>query len=199
MSFISSIYNIVATLSVVAVLVGCASVEVTEPSAKITKASPQPNNLVSGLAVRYYGGQYTNIRGLVEMMDYQKGVQGTPIPKLNYKVGNGTVLTTTTTDLIGADITGYINMSKKGRYTFLVQSNDGVRLNIGGKQIFEDPDIHGDRFSPELHVNITDPGWYSIRVLYFERANSSTLELYWQEPEGDVVFVPTEAFGHIKK
>ena len=82
---------------------------------------------------------------------------------------------------------------------FLVQSNDGVRLNIGGKQIFEDPDIHGDRFSPELYVNITDPGWYSIRVLYFERANSSTLELYWQEPEGDVVFVPTEAFGHIKK
>ncbi|MEH6527565.1 MAG: PA14 domain-containing protein [Sneathiella sp.] len=199
MSFILSICKVATTLSVVAMLVGCASVEVTKPSAEIARTSPQPSTLASGLAVRYYGGQYANIRGLVEMMEYQKGVQGIPLPMLNYKVGEGTVLTTTTTDLMGADITGYINMSKKGRYTFLVQSNDGVRLNIGGKQIFEDPDIHGDRFSPELYVDVTDPGWYSIRVLYFEKSNSSTLELYWQEPEGDMVFVPTEAFGHIKK
>lgn len=199
MSFISNICKVATTLSVVAVLVSCAGAEVPMTSAKVTKASPQPSNLVTGLAVRYYGGQYTNIRGLVEMLDYQKGVQGTPLPMLNYKVGEGTVLTSTTTDLVGADITGYINMSKKGRYTFLVQSNDGVRLNIGGKQIFEDPDIHGDRFSPELNVDISDPGWYSIRVLYFEKSNSATLELYWQEPGGDMGFVPTEAFGHIKK
>ncbi len=180
-------------------LVGCVSVEVTEPSTEMTKASPQPSNLVPGLAVRYYGAEYTHIRELIEMMDYQKGVQGAPIPMLNYQVGQGILLTTTTTDLMGADITGYINMSKKGRYTFLVQSNDGVRLNIGGKQIFEDPGVHADRFSPELYIDITDPGWHPIRVLYFEKENASTLELYWQEPGGDMGFVPTEAFGHIKK
>jgi PA14 domain len=199
MHFISGIGKTVTALSVVAMLVGCVGAEVDAPPAEMTRASPQPVNPESGLAVRYYGGQYATIGDLVEMINYQKGVQGAPIPMLNYKVGAGTVLTSTTTDLVGADITGYINLSKKGRYTFLVQSNDGVRLNIGGKQIFEDPDIHGDRFSPELHVDITDPGWYSLRVLYFEKSNSATLELYWKEPGGEMVFVPAEAFGHIKK
>lgn len=168
----------------------------------LSKASPQPaaGALSAGLAVRYYGAKYNHIRELVEMMDYQKGTQGKPIPMLNYHVGRGNVLTTTTTDLMGADITGFIHLAKAGKYTFLVQSNDGVRLEIGGKQIYEDPDVHSDRFSDELFLEISDPGWYPIRVLYFEKKATSTLELYWQVPgSSDADFVPADAFAHLKK
>lgn len=168
----------------------------------LSKASPQPGAgaLDDGLAVRYYGGRYNHIKELIEMMDYRKGSQGTPIPMLNYAVGMGNVLTTTTTDMMGADITGFIHMEKTGKYTFLVQSNDGVRLEIGGKQIYEDPGVHSDRFSDELFVEISEPGWYPIRILYFEKKATSTLELYWQTPgSNDADFVPAEAFAHLKK
>ena len=45
---------------------------------------------------------------------------------------------------------------------------------------------------------IDKPGWYPISLLYFEKRNTSTLELYWQPPGTDeFVFVPAEAFAHL--
>ena len=115
-------------------------------------ASPQPSadSLKPGLAVTYYGVKLNSIRQFLEWMEYEKGKPGKPIPMLNYQVGKGNVLTTTTTDLVGADIKGLINFEKKGTYTIMVHSNDGVRVTIGGVMVHEDPEVHADRFSDEI-------------------------------------------------
>ncbi|MEP3246273.1 MAG: PA14 domain-containing protein [Sneathiella sp.] len=165
-------------------------------------ASPQPaaDSLKPGLAVQYYGAKFNSIDKLVEWMDYEKGTKGTPIPQLNYQVGNGNVLTTTATDLMGADITGFINFERSGNYTVMVHSNDGVRLTIGDKMIHEDPDVHADRFSDEITLEISEPGWYPVRVLYFEKKGTATLELYWDPPGPEEIdYVPAKAFAHIGK
>ena len=162
-------------------------------------ASPQPTagSLSSGLAVQYYGVKLDSIDQFLEWMEYDKGKSGTPIPMLNYQVGQGNVLTTTTNDLVGADITGFINFETSGTYTIMVHSNDGVQVNIGGVMVYEDPEVHGDRFSDEIKLEISEPGWYPVRVLYFEKKNSSTLELYWDPPgSGEIDYVPATAFGH---
>ncbi|TNE34174.1 MAG: hypothetical protein EP348_11445, partial [Alphaproteobacteria bacterium] len=87
-----------------------------------------------------------------------------------------------------------------GRYTFMVQSNDGVWLSIGNKLIYEDPTVHADTFSDELVLEISEGGWYPIHIKYFEKKNTSTLELYWETPDGgDMDYVPESAFRHLKK
>ncbi|MEH6497098.1 MAG: PA14 domain-containing protein [Pseudomonas marincola] len=162
-------------------------------------ANPQPTagSLSTGLAVQYYGVKLESIDQFLEWMEYDKGKPGTPIPMLNYQVGLGNVLTTTTNDLVGADITGFINFETSGTYTIMVHSNDGVQVNIGGVMVYEDPEVHGDRFSDEIKLEISEPGWYPVRVLYFEKKNSSTLELYWDPPGSEEIdYVPATAFGH---
>ncbi len=161
--------------------------------------NPQPSadSLKPGLAVRYYGAKLNSIEQFLEWMDYEKGVQGEPIPMLNYQVGQGTILTTTATDLIGADIKGLINFDKKGTYTVMVHSNDGVRVTIGGVMIHEDPEVHADRFSEEIKLEISEPGWYPVHILYFEKKNTATLELYWDPPGPEEIdYVPASAFAH---
>ncbi|MAL79481.1 MAG: hypothetical protein CMN55_10280 [Sneathiella sp.] len=163
-------------------------------------AVPQPDaaTLKPGLAVTYYGVEVNSLRKLEENMDYMDGTPGTPIPMLNYQVGAGNVLTSNSNDMVGADIKGFIHLKNPGRYMFMVHSNDGVRLTIGEKMLFEDPDVHADRFSDEIIVEISEPGWYPIHILYFEKKNTSTLELYWEAPGfGDMDYVPEEVFGHI--
>jgi hypothetical protein len=165
---------------------------------KPVSPQPDPANLKPGLAVTYYGVKVNSIGELEENMGYMDGKPGTPIPMLNYQVGQGNVLTSNSNDMVGAIIKGFIKMDKPGRYVFMVHSNDGVWIAIGDKLIYEDPDVHADRFSDEIIVEISEPGWYPIHIKYFEKKNTSTLELYWEAPgHGEMDYVPAEAFSHI--
>jgi hypothetical protein len=165
--------------------------------AGIKPLSPQPKAeaLNDGLAVSYYFAIYNSIEELTSWMDHKKGKPGEPIPTLNYKVGQGKVLTSDSSNFVGAHITGLINLAKAGTYAFEVTSNDGVRLTLGGKMIFEDPEVHADWTSEPIVVPVTEPGWYPIDVLYFEKKNTSTLIVKWKPP-GAAGFevVPAEAY-----
>ena len=174
------------------------------PSAQeaIMAADPQPadDQLEPGLAVRYYYHKFRHIDELIEWQDYKDGKPGPAIERLAYRVGQGTVLTSEGTDGVGAEITGLIRLDKAGTYAFALQSNDGVRLWVGGSQIVDDPDVHSDQFSPIGEVAVETPGWYAFKLLYFERKNTSTLELYWRqpgEPPGTMPLVPAEVLAHL--
>ncbi len=164
-------------------------------------ADPQPaaDQLKPGLSVKYHFGIYNTIEGMIMRTGGAETAEpGEPIKQLNYKVNFGSVLSTGRQDGVGAFIKGYIKLDKPGTYVFKVQSNDGVQLDIGGVMIFTDPVVHPDEFSEELPVQITQPGWYPIEVIYFEKRNTSTLELYWKTPgsAADFTFVPADAFAH---
>ncbi len=171
------------------------------PAAALEPASPQPapDALAPGLAVDYYFHLFRHVDELVEWQDYRDGKAGPPIPKLDYRVGQGNVLTSEGDDGVGAEITGFIRLDEPGTYVFNVRSNDGFRLSIGGERILEDPDVHADRFSDLAEVQVSEAGWYPLHLLYFERKNTSTLELYWLRPgeEGRLSIVPAEAFAHL--
>lgn len=166
----------------------------------LVPANPQPaaDELQPGLSVVYYWHKFSDTREITEMANYRKGTPGEPIPMLDYWVGDGEVLTSGRTDFVGAHIRGLIHLSKVGTYTFSTHSNDGIDLKIGGKQIVKDSGIHSDRYSELVNVKITEPGWYPLDLLYFERQVTSTLELYWLQPgeSGQLDHVPAEAFAH---
>ncbi len=167
----------------------------------LQRANPQPSaeSLKPGLGVTYYHHKFNDTREIPEWAKYKKGHKGEPILMLDYFVGDGEVLTSGRVNEVGADIRGFINFPEAGIYTMAMQSNDGVDLTIGGKTIVKDPTVHADRYSDLVPVEIKEPGWYPLHLLYFEKKVTSTLELYWKPPSstGDMEFVPAEAFAHI--
>jgi hypothetical protein len=108
------------------------------------------------------------------------------------------VLSSGRSDFVGARIQGMIDFDKAGIWNIAVRSNDGVRIRLADKMILEDPDVHKDRMSPTVELNIATAGWYKLQITYFERKSTSTLELYWQPPDsGQPEIVPPAAFGYL--
>lgn len=165
----------------------------------VAPADPQPDAaaLADGLAVRYYFSRFTHIDNLAAWMNSDDGMAGEPLPNLDYQMGAGNVLTTTSADMVGAHITGFIHFAEPGTYELKVTSNDGVRVTLGGEMIFEDPEIHADTASPPLVTTIEEAGWYPLDILYYEKKGTAALRLHWKRP-GDDAFsiVPATAFKH---
>ncbi len=171
-----------------------------DASETIAAAVPQPDAgaIRPGLSVKYYQDRFDHIDEVINASTWMKPVRGEPLPMLNYNVGAGPVLTNKNDDMVGAFIQGYIKIDKPGTYLFSVQHNDGVRVWIGNKMIYDAPFVAPDTWSPNLEVVAEDAGWYPIRMIYYEKKSTSTLELYWQGPgASSFEFVPASAFGHI--
>lgn len=160
-------------------------------------ADPQPADaaLAPGLSVSY---RYGIINNVSEMSD-TVGEPGEPLPQLNYNMGFKRVLTSRMDDGVQARIIGFIKLDKPGQWKFAVKSNDGVRMEIGGKLVYELPGVHEDTMSEIFTVAIDKPGWYPIKVMYFEKRNSATLELYLAGPGVDNLDIaPASVFAHTK-
>ena len=133
---------------------------------------------------------------------------GEPIPYL-YQVtetdpatGEDKILNVLTSDqdmMVGALIRGVIHFAETGTYVIRINSNDGVRVWVGGAMIWEDPEIHFDRLSPPLEIMIEQPGWYEFNIDYYQKKGTSALQALWTPPGGgEEVPVPPEALGHLK-
>lgn len=184
--------------SALGLLSGAVLLAAGSQSAAAAEPLPNADGLQPGLAVCYINGM---IRHIDEMEGWES--QGTcrpgpPLANLDSKAGKGKVLTSRFSDGVMAVIAGYIHLDRKGQYAFVFASNDGVRLEIGGKRILQDPDVHSDRFSDTGYFDVKTPGWYPIAVRYFERKNTSTLRFFWGAPdeEGTMPIVPPEALAH---
>jgi hypothetical protein len=167
------------------------------PITGLQPANPQPaaDQLAPGLAVNYH---FDFIDRLSQFNEKGKTV-GAPLTHLGWDMGSGKVLTSDKTDGVQAHIFGFIRFPAAGTYVFEVNSNDGVRLEIGGKRIWEDGDVHPDRLSPPIAVQVTAPGLYPIKILYFEKKNTATLEVFWAAPGGQRTVIAGDAIVHLKR
>ena len=113
------------------VLAGCATGRTAraEIIGGLAAAEPQPGaeQLAPGLAVQY---TYA-IMNHVDDMKGRKFEAGSPILHLDWRMGEGIVLTSRAREGVGAVLTGFLLFDKPGTYGFEVTSNDGVRLEIG--------------------------------------------------------------------
>lgn len=163
---------------------------------ELSPVNPQPaaDGLKQGLAVAY---QEAMVRSVYEFIDDTDFEPGPPLTKLDYQAGKGNVLTSNHSDGVAARITGYIKLPEAGRYLFAAESNDGVIIDLNGERIIKDPGVHSDQFSENAEVIATAPGWYELKIHYFERKSTSLLRLYWQKPGADqFVVVPPEQLAY---
>ncbi len=186
-------------MGLLALFIGFGSTQAMAVEIGPVQPQPEADALVPGLAVDYIYGDYHDIDELYQLMatGTAPGV-GSPLPALNYRTSEGkNVLTTKFQRFVGAHINGFIKFPAEGAYSLLVTSNDGVRFQLGGQMIWEDPDIHPDRESDPIEVNVVAPGWVALDVGYFQRKGSSALILKWKAPgAADYVVVPAEAYAH---
>lgn len=111
-----------------------------------------------------------------------KGRPGPVIPVLDNSVGGDKdVLGSGLGEEVAFRMRGFLKVEKPGAYQFATHSNDGVRFQLDGKTIVEDPDVHADRLSDPTTVEL-QAGWYPLYLLYFQRKGTWTLELLWQAP-----------------
>ena len=84
--------------------------------------------------------------------------------------------------------TAYINITKKGLYTFITQSNDGSILKINNKLIV---DNDGSHLAIEKSGNIMlTPGRYPIEVSYFQSGGNKNIAVLYHGPGVDKQPIP---------
>ena len=100
---------------------------------------------------------------------------------------------------VAAHIRGLIQFEAAGTYVFRIESNDGVKAKIGGRQIWVDPEIHPNRWSAPIPVVIDVPGWYELWINYYQKKGTSALQLVWTTPDSsEETHVPPSAFSHLE-
>ena len=186
----------VAALLGFVALAAPATAQMRVAHSSIAAVNPQPpaDKLQPGLSVSYFFGLINHIREIPNA----PGKAGPPLPNLDYDVGFGNVLTSEREDGVQAIIVGFIKLDKPGVWKFAVKHNDGVSFEIGGRKIYEMPGVQPDVMSDVLEVKTETPGWHALKMLYFEKRNTATLQLYWAPPgAADLNIAPPEAFAHL--
>lgn len=165
----------------------------------LSRQPPEPS-LAPGLSVIYFDRFFTHIDQMPdEQSAHKKGRKGPPIGNLNHRFGKGKVFDSGRSQGVGIQLTGFIRMSAPGTYGLKARANDGIRVFLGDTMIIDDPTVHGDRFSSEKAVEIQTPGWYPLKILYFQKKGTATIEFFWKEPSGSVFqIVPPGALTHLK-
>jgi len=90
--------------------------------------------------------------------------------------------------------TGKIRIPKDGNYTFTLESDDGSRLFIDGKQIIDHNGLHAmEEKSGEAQLKAGD---HTLKVEFFENDVDAGCKLFWQPPGATKEIVPASVLSH---
>ncbi len=89
---------------------------------------------------------------------------------------------------------GYIEIQKKGIYTFHLLSNDGSKLYINNMELIDNDGRHG---AVEKYGKIAlKTGHYPIKVEYFQNGGGKDLTLYWSAEWFEKQEIPAQVLFH---
>ena len=183
---------------VVGYLAGIPASLALDPVVGATLWSPQPaiSELRPGLAVTYDYARRVHVDDIEVLSN---PVIGKPLDNIAHRTVDGKVLTAKRAMMVAAHIRGLIRFEAPGTYTFRIESNDGVKARIGDQQIWVDPEIHSNRWSPPIPLVIDAPGWYELWINYYQKKGTSALQLVWTIPGSESeTHVPPEVLAHLQ-
>lgn len=157
------------------------------------------SSMVPGLKVRFFDEKFNKIRQMPKGKQLETfGRAGKSVNEINNHFDKeGDVFGSGRSQSVGIYFYGMINLSQAGLYSFQALSNDGVRCFIENKMVFEDPTVHGDRLTPVGTYKAEYPGWYSVKLIYFQKKGTATLKFYWKQPGASKFeIVPASVLAH---
>jgi hypothetical protein len=167
----------------------------------ISPAQPQPDAsaLEPGLAVKYaYPGDIKTLSEAESWRGYDPK-PGEPLVGFYYpdtKRGEK-VLTSGSSEYVVAFIDGYIRFEEAGTHFLEFWANDGLRVELGGKQVYEHDFRHPCETLGPVAVEVAEPGWYPVEALFFQRTNTACLGMRMKPPGGVLDWVEPEMYAHV--
>ncbi|AXY74709.1 hypothetical protein D3H65_12260 [Paraflavitalea soli] len=132
----------------------------------------------TGLAASYYrttdltGAGYTRVDKTINV-DWGKGAPNIPVspPFTNGFPDN----------YFSIRWLGRVKAPATGKYTFITESDDGIRLWVNDSLWINDWRDHAAH-KDSVHLNLIEGEFYSIKVEYFERKGKASARLRWSYP-----------------
>jgi hypothetical protein len=162
------------------------------------KGAAGGEKLKPGLSVVYVQGKWRHIDKMLEDADaWRYPKKGKPIPYIDHRFGEKEVFDSGLSREVGVVMEGFLRFPETGSYRLMMKSNDGVRVFIDGRKVIDDPKVHADQDSEPGTVTVSEPGWYPIKIYYFQRKGTAALTFSWQTP-GETAFriIPEKAYAH---
>jgi hypothetical protein len=137
----------------------------------------------AGLLVSYYEGEWESLPDFDSLTPIFEEVASIPTHSIRNQ-----------DDHYGLRFTGQITVDTSGVYTFMLASDDGSRLTLGGEVLIDNDGLHGTvELSAEVEL---EAGAHDIQIDYFEATGGQSLELSYAAPGSSLQVVPVSVFSH---
>jgi hypothetical protein len=136
-----------------------------------------------GLFYKYTHGIYRMVNDMLDVAPLKKGVH----PQFNIDLREKE-------QFFSFDFEGYINIPKKGEYTFYLSTNDGGRLYIDNIMLLNNDGLH-----PVVEIDKSiklKAGLHPISVKYFQEGGRNGLKVSWRGPGIEKQEIPASVLFH---
>jgi hypothetical protein len=128
-------------------------------------------------------------------MDFNTLVLTRVDPQINFNWGDpGGPDPVVGDDLFSARWTGEVEAAFTETYTFYTNSDDGVRLWIGGQQLVDNWTDHGTTENSGK-IDLVAGNTYSLQMEYYENTGGAVAELRWSSPRTPKQLIPQAALS----
>lgn len=135
-------------------------------------------NLKPGLKYSYYEGVWDSVPDFTKLSPKKSGVAESLDLKFALKK-----------DSFGVQFEGYLHITKKDMYHLWVVSDDGSKVYFNNKLLLNNDGLHAAD-NPVVKLLPLNPGYYPIRIDYFERTGGESVSLGYITGTRKIVPVP---------
>ncbi|WP_425084483.1 PA14 domain-containing protein [Ruegeria profundi] len=100
--------------------------------------------------------------------------------EIDYEVSRGSFLEDGSRNTFGVEVSGTLQVSEGGTFTFHLGADEGAMLFVDGIQVINEDDSHG--YQTRTGQIGLEPGAHAIEVRYFENSGEAGLKLEWDGP-----------------
>ena len=190
-------------LALISIAIATAAFAASAGELTLTPASPQPDEtaLRQGLHVVYAYPQ--DVKSLASAEHHLGKNQHSAKPLIGFDYPDteegDNALTARQPFQVAAHITGFIRFDEAGRYDLEFESNDGLKVEIGGAEVVYYDGRHPCSTPGFVTVVAPEAGWYPLEAIWFQRAGTSCLLMKSGPAGGELDWTPNDAFAFIPK
>jgi beta-galactosidase/beta-glucuronidase len=150
-----------------------------KPAIPIAASASAPAK--KGLAFEYFEGRFDKLPDFGALSAARTGMSPRPdLAAVNDK------------DEFALRFKGFIRIPETGVYIFYVNSDDGAKLSVAGKEIIINDGVHG--MTEENAEIALETGWHPFEIVYFQGTGGLGLEVSWRAPRSEKTLIPAGAF-----
>jgi hypothetical protein len=124
-------------------------------------------NIHQGLKYSYYEGVWDSVPDFSKLNPVKTGTTGSL--DLNFSLKK---------DSFGVQFNGYLHITKKDLYYLWTTSDDGSKVFLNDHLLFDNDGLHSAD-NPVVKIVPMNPGYYPIRIDYFERTGDQSITIGW--------------------